>query len=169
MGLVTQDIVLFNDTILNNIAYGLEDISREDVVQAARSANAHDFIMELPDGYETLVGERGGLLSSGQRQRLAIARALLKDPPILILDEATSALDSESERLIQEALARIKRDRTTLVIAHRLSTIRGADRIFVIDQGRLCETGTHEELCRLNGIYMRLYELQFPEEGERDR
>ncbi|MBN2198926.1 MAG: ABC transporter ATP-binding protein [Candidatus Aminicenantes bacterium] len=169
IGLVTQDIVLFNDTIRNNIAYGLADITSEDVVRAARAANAHEFIMDLPDGYETVIGERGGLLSSGQRQRLAIARALLKDPPILILDEATSALDSESERLIQEALARIKENRTTLVIAHRLSTIRGADRIFVIDHGRLSESGTHEELCRLNGIYMRLYELQFPEEGERGR
>jgi len=169
IGLVTQDIILFNDTIRNNIAYGLEDISPEDVVRAARAASAHEFILELPKGYETVIGERGGLLSSGQRQRLAIARALLKDPPILILDEATSALDSESERLIQEALARIKENRTTLVIAHRLSTIRGADKIFVIDRGRLCEAGTHEELCRLNGIYMRLYDLQFPEEGERGR
>lgn len=169
IGLVTQDIILFNDTVRNNIAYGLKDISSEDVIRAARAARAHDFIMELPEGYETQIGERGGLLSSGQRQRLAIARALLKDPPILILDEATSALDAESERLIQEALARIKKNRTTLIIAHRLSTIRGADRIFVIDHGRLCEAGTHEELCRLNGIYMRLYDLQFPEEGERVR
>jgi len=169
LGLVTQDIILFNDTIRNNIAYGLADIPLERIVQAARAAMAHDFIMATPSGYDTTIGERGGLLSSGQRQRIAIARALLKDPPILILDEATSALDSESEHLIQEALDNVMKDRTTLIIAHRLSTVRNADRIFVIDNGRIAESGTHEELCRLEGIYTRLYELQFPEEGERDR
>jgi subfamily B ATP-binding cassette protein MsbA len=169
LGLVTQDIILFNDTIRRNIAYGLGDIPEERIVRAAQAAMAHDFIMALPSGYDNLIGERGGLLSSGQRQRIAIARALLKDPPILILDEATSALDSESERLIQEALANVMKDRTTLIIAHRLSTVRNADKIFVIDNGRIAESGTHEELCRLDGIYQHLYELQFPEEEERAR
>jgi len=169
LGLVTQDIILFNDTIRRNIAYGLGDIPEERIVRAAQAAMAHDFIMALPSGYDALIGERGGLLSSGQRQRIAIARALLKDPPILILDEATSALDSESERLIQEALANVMKDRTTLIIAHRLSTVRSADKIFVIDNGRIAESGTHEELCRLDGIYQHLYELQFPEDEERAR
>ena len=167
LGLVTQDIILFNDTVRRNIAYGLGDIPHDRIVRAAQAAMAHDFIQALPFGYETFIGERGGLLSSGQRQRIAIARALLKDPPILILDEATSALDSESERLIQEALANVMKDRTTLIIAHRLSTIRSADRIFVIDNGRIVESGSHDELCRLDGIYKRLYELQFPESAER--
>ena len=169
LGLVTQDIILFNDTIRRNIAYGLGDIPQDKIVRAAQAAMAHDFIQALPFGYETNIGERGGLLSSGQRQRIAIARALLKDPPILILDEATSALDSESERLIQEALANVMKDRTTLIIAHRLSTIRSADNIFVIDDGRIVESGRHEELCALDGIYQHLYELQFPESEERAR
>ena len=167
IGLVTQDIILFNDTIRNNIAYGLEDVSLERIVRAAQAARAHDFIQALPQGYDTLIGERGGLLSNGQRQRLAIARALLKDPPILVLDEATSSLDSESERLIQAALNDILKDRTTLVIAHRLSTVRNASRIFVIEAGRIVECGTHDELCRAEGIYRKLYDLQFPEEDLR--
>ena len=167
MGLVTQDIILFNESVRNNIAYGQADVPLERIISAARAARAHEFIMALPQGYDTPVGERGGLLSNGQRQRLAIARALLKDPPILILDEATSSLDYESERLIQAALNDVMKDRTTLVIAHRLSTVRKASRIFVIDSGRIVETGTHEELSRANGIYSKLYELQFPEEEER--
>ena len=166
IGLVTQETILFNDTVRNNIAYGLDGVPDERIVEAARAAKAHDFITELPQGYDTPIGERGGLLSSGQRQRLAIARALLKNPPILILDEATSALDTESEQLIQDALANVMKGRTTLVIAHRISTVRNADRIFVIDDGRIAESGTHEELFRLNGIYRKLYDLQFPEEEE---
>jgi len=166
IGLVTQDIILFNDSVRSNIAYGLEKISQEKIMAAAKASECHKFIMELPQGYETPIGEKGTLLSSGQRQRLAIARALLKDPPILILDEATSALDSESERLIQSALAHIMKGRTTLVIAHRLSTIRNADKILVIDRGMIIETGTHEKLLKKNGIYKKLHDLQFPEEEE---
>jgi subfamily B ATP-binding cassette protein MsbA len=163
IGLVTQELVLFNDTVRNNIAYGLEDMSLGRVKEAAESAEAHGFIMKLPQKYDSNIGEGGALLSSGQRQRLAIARALLKDPPILILDEATSALDYESERLIQVALVNIMKNRTTFIIAHRLSTVRSADRIFVVDKGRIAETGTHEELYRLDGIYKKLYDLQFLE------
>jgi len=166
IGLVTQELILFNDSVRNNIAYGLVKTSLDDVKKAAKAARAHDFIMELPDDYDTQIGERGALLSSGQRQRLAIARALLKNPPILVLDEATSALDSESERLIQVALSNVMKGRTTFVIAHRLSTIRNADKIFVVDKGKIAEIGTHSELCRKNGIYKKLYDLQFPEEEE---
>jgi subfamily B ATP-binding cassette protein MsbA len=166
IGLVTQDIILFNETVRNNIAYGLDDKPLEEIVAAAQMAKAHEFILELPKGYDTPIGERGGRLSAGQRQRLAIARALLKDPPILVLDEATSALDSESEHLIQEALSNLRKTRTTIIIAHRLSTVRSADRIVVIDRGRIAETGTHEELCSKDGIYRMLYELQFPEEED---
>jgi subfamily B ATP-binding cassette protein MsbA len=166
IGLVTQELILFNDTVRSNIAYGLEDFNLDKIVKAAKAAKAHEFIMELPEGYDAIIGERGSLLSSGQRQRLAIARALLKDPPILILDEATSALDSESERLIQVALANVMKNRTVFVIAHRLSTIRNADKILVVDRGRIAEFGTHHELCRKNGIYKKLYDLQFPEEKE---
>jgi subfamily B ATP-binding cassette protein MsbA len=166
IGLVTQDIILFNDTVRANIAYGLEDIPLDRIIAAARAAECHAFIMDLPRGYETSIGERGSFLSVGQRQRLAIARALLKNPPLLILDEATSALDSESERLIQQTLANIMKDRTTFVIAHRLSTIRSASTILVIDGGRIVEAGPHETLIRRRGIYRKLHDLQFPEAEE---
>jgi len=166
IGLVTQELILFNDTVRNNIAYGLEEISLDRIKDAAKAAKAHDFIMQLPEEYDSIIGEKGTLLSSGQRQRLAIARALLKNPPILILDEATSALDSESERLIQVALANLMKNRTTFVIAHRLSTVRSVDKIFVLDKGKITEVGTHAELCRKDGIYKKLYDLQFLEEEE---
>ncbi|MBN1224767.1 MAG: ABC transporter ATP-binding protein [Candidatus Aminicenantes bacterium] len=166
IGLVTQELILFNESICKNIAYGMEDMPLERIERAAKAAMAHDFILELPQKYDTQIGEKGVLLSSGQRQRLAIARALLKNPPILILDEATSSLDSESERLIQIALTNVMKNRTTLVIAHRLSTIRNADRIFVVDRGRIAEIGTHEQLLEKDGIYKKLYDLQFPEEKE---
>ncbi len=166
IGLVTQDIILFNDTVRNNIAYGQNDIPLERIIAAAQLAMAHDFIMALPQGYDTLIGEKGGLLSSGQRQRIALARAIVRNPAVLILDEATSALDSESERLIQLALSNIVKERTTIIIAHRIWTVRHADRILVVDRGRIVEMGTHEELYTLNGIYRKLYDLQFPEEGE---
>jgi subfamily B ATP-binding cassette protein MsbA len=167
IGLVTQEIVLFNDTVRANIAYGLDDVPMDKIIVSAQAAECHDFIMELPQGYDTPIGERGGILSVGQRQRLALARALLKDPPILILDEATSSLDSESERLIQQALGRILKNRTTFIIAHRLSTIRSADTILVVDGGRIVESGTHDELVRKpRGIYRKLHDLQFPENEE---
>jgi subfamily B ATP-binding cassette protein MsbA len=166
IGLVTQELILFNDTVRSNIAYGLEEISTDRIIEAAKAAKAHDFIMKLPEEYGTIIGEKGTLLSSGQRQRLAIARALLKNPPILVLDEATSALDSESERLIQIAIPNLMKDRTTFVIAHRLSTVRSVDKIFVLDKGRIAEIGTHEELCRKEGIYKKLYDLQFLEEED---
>jgi len=160
-GIVTQDTILFNDTVKNNIAYGLEECPLENVVAAAKMANAHEFIEELPDGYETSIGDRGVQLSGGQRQRIAIARALLRDPEILIFDEATSALDTESELLVQEAIDRLLKDRTTFVIAHRLSTIQNADKILVLENGRLEECGTHAELMGRAGTYKRLYDLQF--------
>jgi ATP-binding cassette, subfamily B, bacterial MsbA len=160
IGLVTQETVLFNDTIKNNIAYGRSDISMDRIVAAARSAHAHEFIEGLPEKYETIVGERGARLSLGQRQRLTIARALLKNPPILILDEATSALDSESEQLVQEALEVLMKNRTSLVIAHRLATVRRADRILVMERGRVVETGTHRELLERDGLYARFHALQ---------
>jgi subfamily B ATP-binding cassette protein MsbA len=161
MGFVTQEVVLFNDTVRNNIAYGRTDVDERQVIDAARAANAHDFIAQLPNGYDTMIGESGVLLSGGQRQRLAIARALFKDPPILILDEATSALDTESERLVQQALNNLMQGRTTVVIAHRLSTIRSADKIVVLDRGGIAEVGSHEELLARRGIYRKLYDLQF--------
>ncbi|PYS52112.1 MAG: hypothetical protein DMF68_02425 [Acidobacteria bacterium] len=166
IALVTQETVLFNDTVRNNIAYSKLNATDDEIKEAARVAFAHDFIMELPQGYDTLVGERGIFLSGGQRQRLAIARAVLADAPVLILDEATSALDAESERLVQRALANLIRNRTTIVIAHRLSTVRRADKIVVIERGRIVETGSHTELLAHGGIYRHLYELQFADEEE---
>ena len=163
MGIVTQETLLFNDTIANNIAYGLEDIGRQEIIEAAKMANAHQFIEEFAKGYESEVGNRGVMLSGGQRQRLAIARALLKNPQILIFDEATSALDTESELLVQQAIDRLMSGRTVLVIAHRLSTIKHADRIIVIDDGRIVESGNHNDLLSNDGLYNRLYSLQFQE------
>ncbi len=161
LGIVTQEVILFNDTVRANIAYGLEGVDPAAVVAAARAANAHEFIERLPEGYDTVIGDRGTRLSGGQRQRLSIARAILKNPPLLILDEATSALDTESEQLVQEAIDRLVQDRTTFVIAHRLSTVRRADRIYALREGRLVESGTHEELLRAGGVYADLYHLQF--------
>jgi subfamily B ATP-binding cassette protein MsbA len=166
IALVTQETVLFNDTVRHNIAYGKPNATQAEIEEAARIAFAHDFIMELPHQYETIVGERGIFLSGGQRQRLAIARSLLVDAPVLILDEATSALDAESERFVQKAIANLVRNRTTVVIAHRLSTIRRADTIVVMESGRIIEMGTHSELLAKGGQYRRLYELQFADEEE---
>ena len=166
IGIVTQHTFLFNDTIRNNIAYGEPGRGMEDIIAAAKAANAHEFILTLPNGYESVIGEMGMQLSGGQRQRLAIARALLKNAPILILDEATSSLDAESERLVQEALETLMATRTTIVIAHRLSTIRKADRIVVLVDGGVAEEGTHEELLRMSGEYSRLYAIQALEDSE---
>jgi len=166
IGLVPQENFLFGGTIADNIAYGNLKASKEEIQRAAEAAYADNFIRELPNGYETEVGERGVKLSAGQRQRIAIARALLKDPRILILDEATSALDSESEQMVQKALEVLMRNRTTFVIAHRLSTIKNADRILVLQKGRIVEEGPHEVLMKEEGIYHRLWALQFPEEED---
>ncbi len=160
MGIVNQEPILFNDTIFNNIAFGVENVTEEQVIAAAKIANAHDFIMEKEDGYQTNIGDRGCKLSGGQRQRLSIARAILKNPPILILDEATASLDTESERLVQEALDRLMSNRTTIAIAHRLSTIRNADEIIVLHDGKIVERGRHEELLALGGYYRRLNDMQ---------
>jgi len=160
IGNVNQEAILFNDTFYNNITFGVENATMEQVIEAAKIANAHDFIMESENGYDTMIGDRGGRLSGGQRQRVSIARAILKNPPILILDEATSALDTESERLVQEALERLMKSRTTVAIAHRLSTIKNADEIFVIYEGEIVERGQHDELIAKNGYYKRLYDMQ---------
>ena len=160
IGNVNQEAILFNDTIFNNIAFGVEGATQAQVEEAARIANAHDFIMEMPEGYQTNVGDRGGRLSGGQRQRISIARAILKNPPILILDEATSALDTESEKLVQDALERLMRSRTTIAIAHRLSTIKHADLIYVLHEGQIVEQGTHDQLIELGGYYRKLNDMQ---------
>ena len=157
---VPQDAYLFNCTVRENIAYGLDEASEQVIIDAAKVANAHDFIVNLPNGYDTMVGENGTTLSGGQRQRIAIARAVLKDAPILLLDEATSALDNESEKLVQEALERLMKNKATLVIAHRLSTIEGCDQILVIDKGRVVESGTHEGLLEEEGLYALLHARQ---------
>ena len=160
IGNVNQEAILFNDTFYNNITFGVENATMEQVIEAAKIANAHDFIMESEKGYDTMIGDRGGRLSGGQRQRVSIARAILKNPPILILDEATSALDTESERLVQEALERLMKSRTTIAIAHRLSTIKNADEICVLYEGEIVERGTHEQLIALNGYYKKLNDMQ---------
>ena len=160
IGNVNQEAILFNDSFRGNITFGVESATQEQIEQAARIANAHEFIMQTEHGYDTNIGDRGGRLSGGQRQRVSIARAILKNPPILILDEATSALDTESERLVQDALERLMKSRTTVAIAHRLSTIKNADEICVMHEGEIVERGTHEELIALGGYYKKLHEMQ---------
>jgi ABC-type multidrug transport system fused ATPase/permease subunit len=160
IGNVNQEAILFNDTFFNNIAFGVEEATMDQVIEAARIANAHDFIMATENGYESTIGDRGSKLSGGQRQRISIARAILKNPPILILDEATSALDTESEKMVQKALENLMKNRTTLVVAHRLSTIKKADEICVLHEGRIVERGKHDELIELNGYYKKLVDMQ---------
>jgi subfamily B ATP-binding cassette protein MsbA len=161
MGIVTQETILFNDSIKNNIAYGLKDIDFNKIVEASKAANAHIFIQNLEMGYETIIGDRGMKLSGGERQRLSIARALLKNPPILILDEATSSLDTQSEILVQQAIERLMKGRTSIVIAHRLSTIKNANNIIVLNKGKIVERGNNEELLKSDGLYKKLYNMQF--------
>jgi subfamily B ATP-binding cassette protein MsbA len=165
IALVTQQTILFNDTVRNNISYGSRSRSDEEIMEAAKAARAHDFIVSLPLGYDTVIGEQGVKLSGGERQRLSIARALLRNAPILILDEATSSLDSDSETEVQRALEKLIENRTVFVIAHRLSTIRNANRIIVLSEGRIVEEGSHDELIVLSGEYRRLYSLQFKDDG----
>jgi len=164
IGIVSQDTFLFNDTIKNNISFGAKNKNNNEIIEAAKLANANDFIQEFEFGYDTVIGERGVRLSGGQRQRIAIARAILKDPNILIFDEATSSLDTESELLVQEAIDRLMRGRTAFVIAHRLSTIQNADRVIVIDEGRIVQLGTHTTLIHEEGLYRKLHDLQFQDE-----
>jgi subfamily B ATP-binding cassette protein MsbA len=160
MGIVTQESILFNDTVYNNIAFGKDDATEQDVIEAAKVANAHEFIMDMPDAYLTNIGDRGTKISGGQKQRISIARAVLRNPPILIMDEATSSLDTESERLVQDALFKVMSNRTSIVIAHRLSTIKHADEIIVLQKGEIVERGSHTKLLESNGIYRKLYDLQ---------
>jgi subfamily B ATP-binding cassette protein MsbA len=164
-GIVSQEVILFNDTVIANISYGNPEADKQEIIAASKAAYAHEFIVELPRGYDTIVGERGMRLSGGERQRLSIARAILKNPPILILDEATSSLDTASETMLQKALENLIKNRTTFVIAHRLSTVRKADRIIVMDKGKILESGSHKELYGSEGLYKELYELQF---GDQD-
>ncbi len=160
MGMVTQESILFNDTVYNNIVFGMEGATEEDVIEAAKVANAHEFIVQMPEGYQTNIGDRGTKISGGQKQRISIARAVLRNPPILIMDEATSSLDTESERLVQDALFKVMSNRTSIVIAHRLSTIKHADEIIVLQKGKIMERGNHEQLLKADGIYRKLYDLQ---------
>ncbi|MGL4687752.1 MAG: ABC transporter ATP-binding protein, partial [Fusobacteriaceae bacterium] len=166
IGIVPQETFLFSGTIASNLSFGREDVTPEEVIEASKMANAYEFISELPKGFETEVGERGVLLSGGQKQRIAIARALIQNPQIMILDEATSALDTESERLVQEALDKLMENRTTFVIAHRLSTVINADKIIVLEDGKIKEVGNHKELLEKNGAYKNLYEIQFGKKEE---
>ncbi|MCK4417742.1 MAG: ATP-binding cassette domain-containing protein, partial [Candidatus Latescibacteria bacterium] len=166
MGIVTQETILFNDTVWNNIAYGTPQILEEEVMRAAKAANAHDFILKLPQGYQTLIGDRGVRLSGGERQRLAIARAILKNPALLIFDEATSALDTEAELLVREAITHLIKGRTSIVIAHRLSTVQNADRIVVLDGGRIVQQGSHQQLMKEDGLYRVLYRKQFRDNSD---
>jgi ABC-type multidrug transport system fused ATPase/permease subunit len=167
IGMVTQNIFLFNATVRDNIAYGRRDIPESKIMEIAKAANAHDFILKLPEGYDTQIGERGVMLSGGQKQRIAIARALLLDPPILIFDEATSSLDNESEMLVRQAMDRLLAGRTVFIIAHRLSSVYNSDLILVLDGGRIAERGTHRELITHGGIYKKLFDMQFSEESRR--
>ena len=161
MGIVTQETFLFDDSVKANIAYGVENISDERVKDAAKAANAHEFIQNLPEGYDTIIGERGVSLSGGQKQRIAIARAIVKNPPILILDEATSSLDSESEKHVQSAIENLMNERTVFVIAHRLSTVHNANKILVLEKGQIVQEGKHDELVNIDGLYKQLHKMQF--------
>ena len=161
MGIVTQETILFNETIEFNIKYGISEFTEDDLIVSTKAANAYDFIQDQPDGFKTVIGEKGVKLSGGQRQRIAIARAIYKNPPFLILDEATSALDTKSERLVQNALDNLMKNRTVLVIAHRLSTVKNADQIIVMDEGKIIETGSHNQLYDKEGMYYNLYNVQF--------